>query len=649
MIELQDVHKSYRMGDVVVRALRGISLTIQPGDYVAIMGPSGSGKSTLMNVLGLLDVPDQGSFRLFGRDVATFTEDELAAARARMVGFVFQQFNLLARLTARENTALPLIYTAGREGDKRATELLTSIGLGERLHHRPRELSGGQQQRVAIARALMNEPRVLLADEPTGNLDSASAAEIMAILDQLNARGMTVLLVTHEEDIAAHARRVIRLRDGLVQSDEVKRAATAAPPLPADALAALRPVRFGLREVISHVRQAARALAGNKVRAFLSMLGVLIGVAAVIAMLALGKGAQLAIEQQMASLGSNMLVLRPGASQQHGVMMEAGSVTRLRAEDGAALALVPEVNRVAPSVQGMVQVTYNGRNWRTRVVGTTPPYASMRASQPLLGRFLTEAEERSRARVAVIGMTLVRELFQGGNPIGEVIKVNRVSFQVIGILPEKGASSWRDEDDQMIIPLSTAMRRLLGRDYVESIDIEVRSADVLAQAQSNITSVMRALNRLQPHQADGFTIRNMAEIQSALSSTSRTMSVLLAVIATISLIVGGIGIMNIMLVSVTERTREIGIRKAIGARRRDILGQFLIEAVAVSAIGGLLGILLGWGITVAMAQLAGWTTAMSAQSVAMAFLFSAGVGIVFGLWPARKASLLNPIEALRYE
>jgi macrolide transport system ATP-binding/permease protein len=411
----------------------------------------------------------------------------------------------------------------------------------------------------------------------------------------------------------------------------------------------LPPARFGAREALAHVQQAARALAANKVRALLSMLGVLIGVAAVIAMLALGQGAQQAIEQQLASLGSNLLVLRPGASQQHGIMLEAGATTRLRAEDGAALQEVPEVSRVAPSVQGMAQAAYNGRNWRTRVIGTTPAYAGMRAAQPTVGRFLTEQEEHSRARVAVIGMTLVRELFQGANPIGEIIKVNRVSFQVIGILPEKGATAWRDEDDQMIIPLSTAMRRLLGRDYVDSIDIEVRSAEAMAPAQTNITTVMRARNRLQPHQSDGFTIRNMAEIQSALTATSKTMSMLLAVIATISLVVGGIGIMNIMLVSVTERTREIGIRKAIGARRRDILGQFLIEAVAVSMTGGALGILLGWGITVAMARLAGWTTAMSAESVGMAFFFSAGVGVVFGLWPALKASRLNPIEALRYE
>lgn len=649
MIELREVSKTYRMGDVDVRALRGVSLAIEPGDYVAIMGPSGSGKSTLMNLLGLLDVPDDGSFRLFGREVGGWSADELAAARARALGFVFQQFNLLPRLSALENVALPLIYSGAGDGRERARERLAQVGLADRMHHRPRELSGGQQQRVAIARALMNRPSILLADEPTGNLDSASAGEIMRILDRLNEEGMTVILVTHEADIAAHARRVIRLRDGQVQEDEVVRAAPprAASPSPAPEF---RPARFGIAEIGSHVKQAARTLAGNKVRALLSMLGVLIGVAAVIAMLAIGQGAQRAIEQQMASLGSNLIALRPGAPQQRGVSMEAGSVTRLTADDAIAIAReVPLVRQVAPNVQGMGQVTYGGKNWRTRVVGTTPDYAPMRASTPIAGRFIAEEEERSRARVAVVGLTVVRELFEGRNPIGASIKINRVAFQVIGVLPEKGASPWRDENDQIIIPISTAMRRLLGRDHVDGIDIEIRIAAGIPAAEEQVKELMRRRTRQPPGQEDGFMIRNLAEIQTAMTATSRTMSALLAAIAAISLIVGGIGIMNIMLVSVTERTREIGIRKAIGARGRDILGQFLIEAVAVSATGGVLGILLGWGITVALSKAAGWAAIVTPGNIALAFVFSAAVGIVFGLWPARKAARLNPIDALRYE
>jgi macrolide transport system ATP-binding/permease protein len=653
MIRLTDIRKTYRLGGVEVPALRGVDLAIEAGEYVAIMGPSGSGKSTLMHILGLLDTPSTGSFLLFDREIASLPEDDLSAARAGLVGFVFQQFNLLPRLSALENVALPLTYVGANFSTARAAGLLRATGLGDRTSHRPAELSGGQQQRVAIARALVNGPRLILADEPTGNLDSTSSGEIMALFDELNGRGITVILVTHEEEIAAHARRVIRLRDGVIQSD-TRREPAAPRPRPAEAQtdtwsAARRP-RVHLRELASFFRQAGRALAGNKTRTLLSMLGVLIGVAAVIAMLGLGRGAQLSIEQQLASLGSNLLVLRPGATQMRGVMMEAGAATRLSTDDAQAIAeTLPAVRRVAPGVQGAGQLTYGGRNWRSRVIGTTPPYASMRAAEPAVGRFFTDHENQTRARVAVLGMTPVRELFGDANPIGEFIKINRISFQVIGILPYKGASSWRDEDDTVIIPLDTAMRRLLGRDYVDNIDIEVRSSAEMEAAQEAITGLLRRRHRIPAQQPEGFQIRNLAEIQAALSETSRTMSMLLAVIAAVSLLVGGIGIMNIMLVSVTERTREIGIRKAIGARRRDILAQFLIEAITVSATGGLLGIALGWGITLALSRFAGWTTAVTPSSIALAFLFASGVGILFGLWPARKAARLHPVEALRYE
>jgi len=385
-------------------------------------------------------------------------------------------------------------------------------------------------------------------------------------------------------------------------------------------------------------------------RSGLSMLGILIGVAAVIAMLALGTGAQQSIEARLASMGSNLLVLRPGSRRLHGVATEAGAVTRLSLDDAKdVLESVPGVKKVAPSVSGRGQVVFGNKNWSMQVQGTTPDYASMRAANPVVGRFFTSQEDQQRARLAVIGMTLVRELFGESNPIGEIIKINRVGFQVIGILPEKGATTWRDQDDVIVVPLSTAMRRLLGKNYVDSIDIEVASADQMETAQEAIRDIVIRRHRLPPSQQDTFDIRNMAELQEALSETSRTMSWLLASIAAISLLVGGIGIMNIMLVSVTERTREIGLRKAVGAKRRDILAQFLIEAVVVSVAGGLIGILLGWAITWAMSSLAGWAASVSPGAVGLAFAFSATVGIAFGLWPARKASQLNPIDALRYE
>jgi len=650
MIALSNVHKTYRMGDVEVQALRGVSLTIEPGEFVAIMGPSGSGKSTLMHVLGLLDVPDGGRYRLNGRDVGQLSDDELAILRAHVIGFVFQQFNLLPRTTALENVSLPLLYSAHAIRNGHAQTLLKDVGLGERHTHKPNQLSGGQQQRVAIARALINHPQVILADEPTGNLDSVSAEEIMALLRALNERGITVILVTHEPDIARHAQRIIRMKDGVVQSDERMRPATRAAVLPQPVASTEPTKRVTLSELKAHVRQAVRALLANRVRTALSMLGILIGVAAVVAMLALGSGAQQSIESRLASMGSNLLVVRPGSRQIRGVALEAGAVTRLTLEDARQIReSIPTVTKVAPSVNGRGQVSFANKNWNTQIHGATPDYATMRASVPIVGRFFTEGEERMRARLAVLGQTVVAELFGEANPVGETITINRVPFQVIGVLPPKGATTWRDQDDVVVIPLSTAMRRLLGKDYADSIDVEVTEASQLEATEEAISELMVRRHRLPPSRQDTFDIRNMAELQAALSETNRTMAWLLASIAAISLLVGGIGIMNIMLVSVTERTREIGLRKAVGARRRDILAQFLIEAMVVSLAGGLAGSVLGWSITLAMATLAGWATALSVWSTLLAVGFSAGVGVIFGLWPAQKAASLNPIDALRYE
>ena len=657
MIQLSNIHKTYPMGSVSVPALREISLTIERGEFIAIMGPSGSGKSTLLHILGLLDTPDNGSYKLFGKEVSQLNEDELAFLRGTVFGFVFQQFHLLPRTTALENVALPLLYHFNNTGASKARRLLEEVGLGARLQHRPNELSGGQQQKVAIARALINDAPIILADEPTGNLDSASEKEIMDILSRLNERGMSIVLITHETDIAKYAHRIIRMRDGKILSDEVVKGMKpkgAAILEEKEELAVSTPKsissRLGLKGIADHFRQASRALLANKVRSGLSILGILIGVSAVIAMLALGEGARQSIEARLASMGSNLLVLRPGARQVQGVALEAGAVTRLTLDDANAIpGSVDGIKKVAPSVSGRGQVVYGNKNWNTQILGTTPEYASMRASIPVIGRFFDDEEGRKRSRVAVLGMTIVRELFNGASPLGEFIKINKVNFQVIGVLPERGATTWRDQDDLIIIPISTAMYRLLGKEYVDSIDIEVAISTQMETAQKSISDLIIRRHRIPPSQQDTFQVRNMAEIQAALSETSRTMSWLLASIAAISLLVGGIGIMNIMLVSVTERTREIGLRKAVGAKRRDILAQFLIEALVVSLTGGVIGIILGWMVTLGMSKLAGWATSVTLGGVLLAFFFAAAVGVIFGLWPARKASSLSPIDAIRYE
>ncbi len=649
-IEFRDVHKTYRMGDTVVQALRGVSLDIESGEFVAITGPSGSGKSTLMHIIGLLDVPDAGSYRLHGREVAKLTEDELAVLRRGEIGFVFQQFHLLARTTAAENVSLPLLYSRGRYDLVVARELLARVGLADRATHRPNELSGGQQQRVAIARSLVNRPRIILADEPTGNLDSASQREILAILKDLNLQGITVIIVTHEEEIAHQAARRIQMRDGVIQSDERPRTRPKSRALEQPVIAH-EPSRWHWLEIVEHVRQGLRALAANKVRTALSVLGILIGVAAVVAVLALGRGAQEAIERQLSSLGSNLLVLRAGVIRVGGVAQEAGATTRLTNEDVVAIKeRIAGVVEAAPNVSGRAQVTYRNKNWNTQLLGVGTAYARMRASEPGFGRFFTEEENRSRARLVLIGLTLVRELFGGENPIGELIKINRVNFQVIGVLPEKGANGFRDQDDIVIVPVLTAMHRLLGKNYVDYIDIEAESPQVMDGVQDTLNELMLARHRVPPAQRkDAFLIRNLADIQAALEESSRTMSWLLSSIAAISLLVGGIGIMNIMLVSVSERTREIGLRKAVGARPGDILSQFLIETVVVSVVGGLAGIFCGWAVTEIMSAAAGWSASVSLGAVLLAFSFSAVVGLIFGIYPARRASALNPIDALRHE
>jgi macrolide transport system ATP-binding/permease protein len=652
LIDLKRVSKTYIMGATPVHALKDVSISIEEGDFVAIMGPSGSGKSTLMHILGLLDVPGGGTYELNGETISGYSEDELAALRRKAVGFVFQQFNLLSRTSALDNVALPLLYSERKIDYERAKQLLDRVGLGDRLDHHPNEMSGGQQQRVAIARSLVNRPMLILADEPTGNLDSKSEVEILNLLTELNDSGITVIIVTHEEEVGQRAKRVIRMRDGLVQSDERLRPLKPDSSRSAPKKIEARSESFEFAHIGQYFEMGFKHLSANKVRTALSMLGILIGVAAVVAMLALGRGAREAVEHQLSSLGSNLLTIRSGAGRgAGGARAESGTVARLTLEDVDSIKTqIENVKAVSASVSGRAQATFENENWNTNVIGAEPSYAQMHNVVPESGRFLNNQENQTRNRVAVVGATVVRELFHGRNPLGEMIKLNKVSFQVIGVIPEKGSGGYMDQDDKIIIPLNTAMKRLFGKTYVDAIEVEMNSSEAATEAQDQLLDLMYKRHNVPlSAQNEAFNVMNMAEIQAALSSSTQIMTLLLSIIAAISLVVGGVGIMNIMLVSVTERTREIGLRKAIGGARRDILSQFLAEAIMISAIGGSMGIILAWITTVLLAYFSGWATSISAGSVLVSFLFSASVGVIFGYYPARKASLLQPIEALRYD
>jgi macrolide transport system ATP-binding/permease protein len=641
LIDISGVTKTYRTGELSVEVLHGIDVKVYPGEFVAIVGQSGSGKSTLMNILGCLDRPTSGTYRFMGEDVSEFGRDELARLRRTAFGFVFQSYNLIAGATATQNVEVPAIYAGMSPAERhaRAEELLTTLGLAERLDHKPNQLSGGQQQRVSIARALMNGGQIILADEPTGALDSKSGVEVLALLHKLSRDGHTVIVITHSQEVAAHAHRVIEIRDGMIVSDPGPRATDAAPApkrTQGDAGGS------ALRGLLEAGKAAWRALSGNLFRTALTLLGIVIGVGSVIAMLAVGDGAKQDVVDRISGMGTNLLLIRPAATTRGGM---GSSTATMTPDDAEAVAALPNVLAAVPELGGNVTTRFGSADYQTSATSTSAEFPIARNWPVARGTFFSRSDVKSYAPVVVLGQTVVKSVFTDGtDPIGKHIVLNNVLFQVIGVMSERGASpQGSDQDDVVFVPYTTGGLRLFGQRFLRNITVAVDDVAKIDQTQASVEHLLEAR-----HRAVDFQIRNMASLLETATATQNTLTILLGSIAAISLLVGGIGVMNIMLVNVTERTREIGVRMATGARMRDILQQFLTEALAVSALGGLIGVVCGLG-TAALIGALGTTVKFSVFPVALAFGCAFATGLIFGYMPARKAAGLDPVVALASE
>lgn len=654
LIDLRGITKQFVNGELVTQVLHGIDVKIYPGEFVAIMGASGSGKSTLMNILGCLDRPTTGQYLFNGRDVANFDADELAQVRREAFGFVFQSYNLLPGVSAVENVEMPAIYSGltATTRHERAVQLLASLGLGERIGHKPSQLSGGQQQRVSIARALMNGGSIILADEPTGALDSHSGREVMKLLAELSTQGHTVILITHDPKVGAHADRLIEISDGKIVADPGSKVVNektinkenSDKNFEPDA-SSIPPMQHGTPSLFDELytagKTAVRSLFGNVFRTILTLLGIVIGVASVITMMAIGDGAKQTVVDRISSMGSNLLMVRPGGPNERGGRWSTASLTPA---DVDALNELDLVMAAVPEVTGSYTLRYETQDHSAEVNATSNLFPIAKNWSMAYGTFFTEEDEQSYSTVAVIGKTVADKLFPTDDPLGQYIIINNILFQVIGVTTEQGASARGDDQDNVVfIPYTTGMLRIFGQQFLRSVTIAVGDTSKMNEAQAQAHATLMSM-----HGKEDFQIFNMASLIDTVSETQNTMTLLLASIAAISLLVGGIGVMNIMLVSVTERTREIGIRMATGARRRHILQQFLTEALVVSAMGGVIGVVLGVA-TAAIIGSFGTPIQFSLTPIVLAFGCAFLTGLIFGFLPARKAAHLDPVQALASE
>jgi len=645
LLEVKGVSRTFPSGDQLLTVLDNINLTIHRGEMVAIIGASGSGKSTLMNILGCLDTPSKGQYLVDGKDVSNMGSDQLAQLRRENFGFIFQRYHLLSDLTAIENAEIPALYanTAPKERRERAKQLLTRLGLEARLEHKPNQLSGGQQQRVSVARALINGGDVLLADEPTGALDSHSSNEMMQLIQELHSDGHTIILVTHDPKIAAFSDRVIEIKDGQIIQDKKNNEKPSSVLITPDIDESTRhKIQLNIYRYLEAFKMALLAMSNNRLRTFLTMLGIIIGIASVVSVVAMGAGSQQTILENMASMGTNTIEIKPGTGRGD---RRSGRVRTLTADDAKALENFAFVDSVTPTVRASVAIRYASEAHTGSVEGVGLDYFRVKGLNLDKGQFFRQESVNLLEQVAIIDANTASDVFQGEDPIGKVIFLGQLPVRVIGVTAkqEDSLNNLNSSDTLNVwLPYSTVSGRLLNQNYVNDITVRLNDKVSSSAAEQAIITLIKARHGTE----DFFTV-NTDAIRQNIEKTSSTMTLLISAIAFISLVVGGIGVMNIMLVSVTERTREIGIRMAVGARQTDILRQFLIEAMLVCILGGVIGIGLAYFIGFILEYVKSDIRMIySTSSIITAFSCSTLIGVIFGFLPANNASQLDPVDAL---